>query len=135
MENNKFLNVIGMMSGTSIDGIDVSHLITDGLSTLKTKEHFFYKYSKTTFDMLSKSIFKYNEIRNDEAFINHLNKIVTLEHINALKAFSPVDYCDLIGFQTDYFSWSKINLHYNLVTQNYYLTILKNVVITLRNDI
>lgn len=98
MENNKFLNVIGTMSGTSIDGIDVSHLVTDGLSTLKTKEHYFYKYSKTTFEMLSKSIFKYNEIRNNKTFINHLNKVVTLEHINALKAFSPIDYCDLIGF-------------------------------------
>ena len=37
MENNKFLNVIGMMSGTSIDGIDVSHLVTDGSSTLKPR--------------------------------------------------------------------------------------------------
>ena len=45
MENNKFLNVIGMMSGTSIDGIDVSHLVTDGSSTLKAKEHYYYKYS------------------------------------------------------------------------------------------
>ena len=98
MENNKFLNVIGMMSGTSIDGIDVSHLVTDGSSTLKAKEHYYYKYSKKTFEMLSKSIFKYHEIKNDKALINHLSKIVTLEHINALKAFSHVHSCDLIGF-------------------------------------
>ena len=48
--------------------------------------------------MLSKSIFKYHEIKNDKALINHLSKIVTLEHINALKEFSLVDSCDLIGF-------------------------------------
>ena len=127
MENNKFLNVIGMMSGTSIDGIDVSHLITDGLSTLKKKEHFFINI-QTTFDMLSKSIFKYNEIRNDEAFINHLNKIVTLEHINALKAFFLWIIVTSLGFMDRlFFIIQRINSHYNLVIQNCYLTILKKM--------
>ena len=42
---NNFLKVIGMMTGTSMDGIDISLVETDGIS-LKSIENYFYEYNR-----------------------------------------------------------------------------------------
>ena len=42
---NNFLKVIGMMTGTSMDGIDISLVETDGI-ILKSIENYFYKYNQ-----------------------------------------------------------------------------------------
>ena len=43
---NKFLNVLGIMSGTSMDGIDMSIITTNGLEVINRKKNFYYKFSK-----------------------------------------------------------------------------------------
>ena len=41
-----FLNIIGLMTGTSMDGIDISLVQTNGLDLKRLNKNYFYKYSK-----------------------------------------------------------------------------------------
>ena len=43
-----FLNIIGLMTGTSMDGIDVSLVQTNGLDLRRLNKNYFYKYTNKT---------------------------------------------------------------------------------------
>ena len=47
----KPLNILGLMSGTSFDGIDISYVKTNGTS-LTNKENHFYEYNSTYKEIL-----------------------------------------------------------------------------------
>ena len=60
-EINKMLNIIGTMSGTSMDGINATLAITNGDTLFRTNINLIGNYSKNTFDLLnmaSKDYFK-----------------------------------------------------------------------------
>ena len=40
-----YLNIIGLMTGTSMDGIDISLVQTNGLNLKRLNKNYFYKYS------------------------------------------------------------------------------------------
>ena len=40
-----FLNIVGLMTGTSMDGIDISMVQTNGINLKRLNENYFYKYS------------------------------------------------------------------------------------------
>jgi len=44
----EFLNIIGLMTGTSMDGIDISFVQTNGLDLRRLNKNYFYKYSNKT---------------------------------------------------------------------------------------
>ena len=56
----KFMNIIGLMTGTSMDGIDISLVQTNGLDLRRLNEYYFYKYSNKTkiflMDVLNENI-------------------------------------------------------------------------------
>ena len=43
-----FLNIIGLMTGTSMDGIDISLVQTNGLDLRRLNKNYFYKYNNKT---------------------------------------------------------------------------------------
>ena len=43
-----FLNIIGLMTGTSMDGIDISLIQTNGLELERLNKNYFYKYNYKT---------------------------------------------------------------------------------------
>ena len=47
----KFYNVVGLMTGTSMDGIDISLVKTNGVELIPI-DSFYYKFNKSQFDKL-----------------------------------------------------------------------------------
>ena len=47
MSNKKFYTTIGIMTGTSMDGLDLSLVKTDGLKYCKILKEYSYSYSNT----------------------------------------------------------------------------------------
>lgn len=97
---SKFINVLGLMSGTSMDGIDLSIVRSNGTNIEK------YFFSKT-YPYMEKTIAKINNTFNepqicfkDKKHIQILSDLITNDHIKAIKqaiqetGITP----DLIGF-------------------------------------
>ena len=100
---NKSLNSLGLMSGTSGDGVDASVINSDGKGYYKVLINKYFKYS----DEISQNIYKLkrniNKIDDVKIFgteINDLERKITLFHSNVVSEFTKKkDFgIDLIGF-------------------------------------
>ena len=124
------------MTGTSMDGIDISLVKTNGVELKRLNKNYFYKYSDKTKNKL-------NNILNHTLGFNlkrkqDLDNFITKEHFLALKDLDIIDKCDLIGFhgQTIYHNPLK-KISIQLGDPKKLATMLnKNVVFNFRsNDI
>ena len=91
-----YLNIIGLMTGTSMDGIDISLVKTNGKDLIRLNQNYFHRYSNKTKDFLL-------NILNEDIDINlkrkeFLDEIITEEHYQALKNLDIVNKSALIGF-------------------------------------
>tara|TARA_A100001015_G_C15042282_1_gene740571 strand:- start:1876 stop:2934 length:1059 start_codon:yes stop_codon:yes gene_type:complete len=84
------------MTGTSMDGIDISMVKTNGLDLKRLNQNYYYEYSTETKTKLI-NILKNNLIFNLENK-EYLDDFITFEHYQALKDLEIVKSCDLIGF-------------------------------------
>lgn len=84
------------MSGTSIDGIDISLVQTNGLDLRRLDKNYFYKYSIETKNKLV-DILK-GDINFNLKRKKYLDDLVTDAHYLALKELDILSACDLIGF-------------------------------------
>ena len=90
------MNIIGLMTGTSMDGIDISLVKTNGKDLIRLNQNYFYKYSNKTKDFLL-------SILNEDISINlkrkkFLDDFITNQHYEAIKNLDIVDQSALIGF-------------------------------------
>ncbi len=86
MIKNKFL-AVGVMSGTSMDGIDISLILSDGKKSYKHIKSKFYSYKKSTKTILSKLVDSFSVSKHSLALISSTEELVTFEFITALKNF------------------------------------------------
>ena len=84
------------MTGTSMDGIDISLVRTNGIQLERYNKNYFYNYSNKTKEFLL------NMLKEDINFNlkrkKFLDEVVTEEHYKALKNLDIINKSDLIGF-------------------------------------
>jgi len=99
----KIYTALGLMSGTSLDGIDASIVRSDGEKFINIEENQYYKYNDSFRDQLRKFIKdcydkeyidKHNKVYND------LQKQLTLDHVEISKKIisNYGSKIDLVGF-------------------------------------
>lgn len=84
------------MTGTSMDGIDISLVQTNGLKLKRLNENYFYQYSNDTKKKLRNILKESIDFNLKRKKI--LDDFITNEHYLALKDLDIVKKCDLIGF-------------------------------------
>ena len=110
----KLYTALGLMSGTSGDGVDASIISSDGIDQYSEVINKYFKYDQKIYNNLHnlrEKILKQNDLRRSENEINILEKEITLFHAKIVKeTLNLVDKdIDFIGFhgQTIYHNSSE----------------------------
>ncbi len=77
------LPILGLMSGTSMDGIDSSILYTDGITFERTKFNSITPYSNKTKSLLKKALVNPIKFIKNKTKMNELSLAVTFDHVKA----------------------------------------------------
>ena len=72
--------VLGLMSGTSMDGIDTSLVKTNGKSLTRTNYQLISKFGKKTTLNLKKLMLNTEAFLKNKTFINELSRLITKDH-------------------------------------------------------
>ena len=99
----KIYTVIGLMSGTSGDGVDVSLISSDGIGQYSEIINRYFKYDQKIYENLHNlraKILKFEDLQNNLKEINKLEKEITIFHSKvANKVLETIDKkVDFIGF-------------------------------------
>ncbi|MFZ9598850.1 MAG: anhydro-N-acetylmuramic acid kinase [Candidatus Fonsibacter ubiquis] len=95
---------LGTMSGTSMDGIDLSIINSDGENNTSIVDNFFFEYSsdfKLELINIRKEILQKNDLISKKPIINDLSRKITLLHVEAINKIlkkNPLTKLDLIGY-------------------------------------
>ena len=110
----KIYTALGLMSGTSGDGVDASIISTNGIDQYSEILNKYFKYDQKIYENLHKlrdKIFKFDDLKKNEKEINFLEREVTLFHAMVVKEISKSieRKVDFIGFhgQTIYHNPSE----------------------------
>lgn len=88
MGTKKKINIIGVMTGTSIDGIDISYLRTNGTNYVRIIKEKSYKFEKLYKDFLNKIIINKPKINiKKKEYFEKIEYIVNIEYIKYLEKF------------------------------------------------
>ena len=105
----KEYTALGLMSGTSGDGVDASIIISDGINSYKVIQDKYFEYDKEICENihnLKKKIHNQNNLKDFSSELNTLEKTITLFHAKIIKNLTDEKEIDLVGFhgQTIYHS-------------------------------
>ena len=97
----KLLNCLGMMSGTSMDGVDISLIKTDGENFFERIIDKYYEFPDDLYDGLIKIREKINskeDLKIQKNEIRNLEKKFTLFHASLIDDFKSNFEIDVVGF-------------------------------------
>ena len=95
---------LGTMSGTSMDGIDLSIINSDGETNTSIIDNFFFEYSydsKKELINIRKEVLQKDDLTLKKVLINDLSRKITLLHVEAIQEFlkkNSTIKLDLIGY-------------------------------------
>ena len=92
---------LGLMSGTSGDGVDASIIKSDGKSKCKLISNKYFEYNKEIFDdiyQLREKINNPKDLNNFSRELKLLEKKITLFHVEVVKNICKDTQVDIIGF-------------------------------------
>ena len=100
---SKSINSLGLMSGTSGDGVDASIINSDGKRQFKVLINKYFQYTDDISEniyKLKKNINKVEDIKKYVSEINNLERKITLFHSNVVSNFTTNNdfEIDLVGF-------------------------------------
>ena len=100
---NKNFYCLGLMSGTSMDGIDASIIYSNGLDNLKIIENSYYKYDDELINILSNFKNKINSLNDLKLYqkdLKNLERKITILHAEFANDIlkKAKENVDLIGF-------------------------------------
>ena len=103
---------LGLMSGTSGDGVDASIIKSDGITKYKEILNKYYQYDKEIYETIHIIKEKINTFKDLETFskdIRNLERKITMFHAEVVNEISKKNKIDLIGFhgQTIYHNAEK----------------------------
>ena len=96
----KIFTALGLMSGTSGDGVDVSIISSDGITQYSEILNQYFKYDQKIYDNIhniKSEILKKEDLEKNKNQINNLEKEITLFHANVVsKVLEQIDTKDFI---------------------------------------
>ena len=100
---DKLLTALGLMSGTSLDGIDASILVSNGENIIDIKKNYYMPYKKDLKKRLEnyiESIEDIDDIKSSQKEYDKLERDLTIEHSNISKKIIKESQIkiDIIGF-------------------------------------
>ena len=84
----KLFPIIGLMSGTSMDGINATIIETNGIKFKRTNINLIGQYNKVTQEMLNEYFNKKSILKSNSKFLIELERLITIDHsklINNIK--------------------------------------------------
>jgi|TARA_B110000037_G_scaffold178139_1_gene203749 anhydro-N-acetylmuramic acid kinase len=99
----KIYTALGLMSGTSGDGVDASLICSDGVEQYNEITNKYFKYDQKIYENLHNlrgKILKFEDLQKNANEINNLEKQITLFHVKVVtKILKSIDKkVDFIGF-------------------------------------
>lgn len=101
METIRTLNALGLMSGSSLEGVDAALISTDGVDVYDFGPHEHFPYDEALRDKIRSVIGKKAAAEEDDTGLNEVEKELTEFHARVVKSFTE-DYgvkVDVIGFE------------------------------------
>ena len=98
---SKEYTCLGMMSGTSGDGVDASIIRSNGLDKFTVLKEKYYEYEENLFQSfhnLKRKINSVDDLNNFSSSIKELENEITMFHAKIVKDVSVGFNLDLIGF-------------------------------------
>lgn len=92
------LTILGTMSGTSLDGIDLSVVETNGKELKRCDIQKVIKFDNDFKIQLLEFIKDFSISKTSKIEIDQINNLITTEYIKAIEKINVVSKCDFIGF-------------------------------------